>query len=329
MIATARQRSVLFALFALLLDSTAFGDISGNFTLAGDQTFTSTPGDTFTIGGNNNSTFNLQGFTATFTGQGDFDLNARITGSGNVLIDMAGSARLLTYDSADGNAYTGLTTVRGGTLVLDSEQEGNNGVLGNLYIGGGLNEAKVTRSDKHNRDLIADTSTITISLSGTLEFNRMGTGNSHNHDSQETFGSLILDGGTLLNASENSRLTSVNILGAVQLLSSSTIDLGVAMTMHIGDVNTTWWAPDSILKIKNWSPEEPVYVGQITPEQLGQIRFEMPDGLMFAQQLTDGQIVPTTVVPEASAFLFVPLLAVAGLWPELRRRLKARAPMAR
>jgi hypothetical protein len=322
---TRPKRLVSVALSTVLLWSVpAFADISGNFTLTGSQTFTSVSPDTFIIGGNNN-TFNLQANTATFDGTGNFEINSSITGSGSVMINMASGSATVRYQS-DGNSYSGLTTVRSGTLYLSTPNEGNNAILGNLYIGGGPNQAIVTRDEKHNRELIADTSTITIAANGTLEFNRMDTGNSPVHESLETFSRLILDGGTLINSSDNTRLTTVRILDTVQLLSSSTIDLGVAMTMTIGNVDTTAWNPSATLTIKNWSVAEPIYVGQITPQQLSQIRFELPTGFVTAAQIADGQIVPSTLVPEASTFLFIPLLAGAALWPELRKRTKKNHP---
>jgi hypothetical protein len=319
------KRFRAFLTLALFADAiTGRADIAGDFTLAGDQTFTSTAGDTFTIGGGGN-TFDLQGHNATFTGQGNFAINSGITGTGGVLIDLTDSSKIIEYQSS-GNSYSGLTTVRSGILLLDTPSEGNDGIAGNLYIGGGPNQATVTRHNKHNRELIADTRTITIASNGTLNFQRMDTGNSHVHDGLETFGKLILDGGTLLNSSHNSRVTTVNILDSIQLLSSSVIDLGVAMTMNIGDVDSTPWTPDAILTIKGWSDNEPIYVGQITPSQLGQIRFDLPGGLMGATQIADGQIIPSTLVPEASAFLFIPLLAAAAIWPELKRRRGNKAP---
>jgi hypothetical protein len=313
---------VLFLVLTLFFAAGARGQIPGNYTLTANDTFTSIAGQTFTIGGNN-TTFNLQTYTATFTGSGDFSINSRITGGGSVLIDMASAASSVWYSSGNGNTYTGLTTVRSGILVLDTPSGANSGIRGDLYIGGGPNLAIVTRTDKQNRELIADTSTITIASNGRLELGRMDTGNAQPHDSIETFGKLILDGGTLLNSSLNTRLTTVNILNGVQLLSSSVIDLGVAMTLNIGDVNTTPWTPGAILTIRDWSPAEPIYIGQITPQQLSQIRFETPTGVRFAQQIADGQIIPSTIVPEASALLLAPLLAAAALGPEIRRRWRA------
>ena len=313
----------LAALAGFLFVLSASADISGNYTLSSNQTFTSIVADTFTIGAhNNNNTFNLQTRTATFSGAGEFEIHSKITGTGAVRVELTDPTKTVRYLSSSGNSYTGTTTVRSGILSLETPEGGNNGILGNLVIGGGPNQAIVTRSGKHNRELIADTSMIRLNANGILEFGRMDAGDSPVHESLETFRSLILNGGTLLNSSQNTRLTTVNILDTVQLLANSVIDLGVAMTISIGDVANTAWTPGALLTIKNWSPAEPVYVGQMTAQQLGQVRFDMPGGLYNAAHLADGQLVPTTLVPEASAFLLIPLLAGAALWPELKRRRK-------
>ncbi len=309
-------------LFCLLFATMVFGlrlhaDIPGNYTLTSNQTFTSTiTASPFTIG--SSDIFNLQSYTATFTGTGNFEINSSIIGTGGVLIDLAPTAQI-EYNKA--NSYTGPTIVRSGSLLLDTPSEQNNGIMGDLLIGGGPNQASVWRDDKHNRELIADTSTITISANGTLEFDRMAHGNSHVHDSLETVGRVVMNGGTILNGSDNDRLTSLHI-GTVTLTANSIWDLGKAMTITIGDVNTNTWTPGAILTIKNWSPQEPIYAGHITPQQLGQIRFELPTGIAGAQQLPDTQIVPLIIVPEASTIVLVPMLIGAALWPELRRRVR-------
>lgn len=314
-------RRYLWGALALLPFSTVLGDITGDFTLTSNQTFTVPAGDVFEFN-KKGDTLDLQSFTAIFEGGGTFEINTSIIGPGSVLVDMSPPGGTVLYQSSSGNGYTGLTTVRGGRLVLDTDGPANEGILGDIYIGGGPNPAVLTRADKHNRELIADTSTITVASNGTLEFNRMDQGNAPVHNSLETFSKLILDGGTLLNSSDNTRLTTVNILDSVQLLSTSVIDLGVAMTMNIGDVDTTMWNSEAILTIRNWSPVEPVYVGEITGQQLGQIRFELESGIFGAIQLGDGQVVPGAIIPETSTFIFIPLLIGAALWPEIRRRLK-------
>lgn len=311
------------ALLGLLFAAPLSADIFGDYTLTMNQTFTSSAGDIFEIGGKKNS-FNLQNRTATLTGTGDFEISSQITGTGSIMIDLTNPSRTVRYIS-DGNAYTGTTTVRSGRLSLETPQEGNNSVGSSLVIGGGPNLAVVTRDEKHNRELIPDTTSITINQNGILEFARWDNGNSANHDSQETFRRLILNGGTLLNSSPNTRLTTVNILDNIQLLSSSVIDMGIAMTIRAGDIKTASWATGAILTIKNWSTAEPFYVGEITGQQLSQIRFDLGGGLYPAMQLGDGQLVPNMLVPEASALLFVPLLAAAALWPEFKKRGRRRS----
>jgi hypothetical protein len=292
--------------------------IDGGLTLSSNTTFTSLAPTTFTIS-DSKDTLNLQSYTAAFIGTGDFQIQNSIQGSGSILVNMTDPTRVVEY-LGQGNSYSGLTTVRSGILMLDTSDKGDS-IAGNLYIGGGSNPALVSRPTKHSRELIADTSTITIAANGTLEFNRMNTGNSQIHSSTETFAHLIMDGGTLLNSSENYRNTEVTI-GTVTLLANSVWDLGVAMTMSIGNVATNLWTSGSVLTIKDWSSAEPIYVANITEDQLSQIRFETPQGLKPAIWLPDTQIVPGVIVPEASTLVLVPMLIISALWPEIRQRVR-------
>jgi hypothetical protein len=311
------RRTVLLPLFAVFAVNSLFAQgIDGGLTLSSNTTFTSLAPSLFTIS-DKNDVFNLQSYTAAFSGTGNFEVQTRIEGSGSVFIDMTDSAKVVEY-LGPGNTYSGLTTVRSGTLLLNSSDKGDS-ISGDLYIGGGPNPALVSRPARHNRELIADTSTITIAANGTLEFNRMDTGNSQIHSSAETFAHLIMDGGTLLNSSENYRNTEVTI-GTVTLLASSVWDLGVAMTMSIGDVANNMWTSDAVLTIKDWSETEPIYVANISEEQLSQIRFDTPQGLLPAIWLPDTQIVPGIIVPEASTLVLVPALILSALWPEIRQR---------
>jgi autotransporter-associated beta strand protein len=305
----------------LLFGRTVYSGISGNYSLSSDTTFTSSiAAEPFTIGGSKDI-FNLQGFTSTFIGDGSFEISAQIVGSGGLVIDLAAPTAQVQLNAA--NSFSGVTTIRGGTLFLNTPSGENAGISGDLFIGGGNTQAIVARDTKHNRELIADTTTVTIGKNGTLQFDRMDTGNSPVHDSMETMGRVVMDGGTILNASRNDRATTVNI-GSVTLRANSVWDLGDAMTMHIGNASTNIWSSDAILTIKNWSSAEPIYFQQIAPEQLAQIRFETADGLMAAKQLADSQIVPMAIVPEASTFLFIPLLLGAVILPVIWDALKKR-----
>lgn len=315
------SKAVVLSLLALrLVHAIDPTDIAGSYTLQSNQVFSgSIAASPFTIGGSRD-TFNLQSYTATLTGNTDYQVNSSIAGTGGVLINLSDPNRTVEFNGD--NSYTGPTVVRSGKLVLNTPSQENNGIPGDLLIGGGLNQAVVTRPDKHNRELIADNTTVTIASNGTLELNRMDQGNSPVHDSLETLGRLVMNGGTLLNGSENTRLTTLNVR-TVTLLSSSVWDLGVAMTMNIGDVNTNMWTSGAILTIRHWSSNGPIFAGQISEQQLAQIRFETPDGLFGAQQLADHQIVPMVIVPEASAFLFIPLLGGVALIPAIWRRVRS------
>lgn len=300
------------ALLALCTGLHSAADITGSLTLSSNQTFTSTGPNDFSIG-SAGKTLNLQNYTATFTGSSGFQVNSSIKGSGGVLVDLSNPTQTVEYNA--GNSYSGLTTVRSGRLLLDTPMDADNGVPGDLYIGGGPNSAAVTRPDNHNRELIGDTSTITVAKNGTLVFNRS---NSSVNDSVERFGKLVLDGGTLINSSAVCLPTLAHI-GTVTLLSDSVIDLGKWMTVVVDNVENSAWNPNATLTIRNWSILEPVYFHEITPQQVSQIRFETPDGLMGAREVFDGLLIPTVIVPEAPTWIFIPLLAGAVAWVEIGR----------
>src|ERR1041385_880051 len=122
-----QYRQILMSLVAaaLFFPVAVRADISGDFTLSSNLTFTSSIiGDAFTID-SKHDTFDLRSFTANFTGTGDFQINASIVGSGNVMIDLADPTSQVEFNTA--NSYTGLTTVRSGILYLDTPGGGNNG----------------------------------------------------------------------------------------------------------------------------------------------------------------------------------------------------------
>lgn len=297
------------ALLGLLLcgcSLASFGDITGNFTLTSNTVFTSVSPDVFNIGAPN-KTFNLQNKTATFRGTGDFQVNSKIMGSGSVIITMNNPSAKVEFNT--GNTYTGDTYVNSGRLLLDTPAGADNGVLGNLYIGGGAYQAVVTRHADDNNALIGDDSLIRINQNGVLEFNRGGSGG----ESLERFGSLVLNGGSIINVSASSYPT-IGSVGTMSLLANSVIDLGNWMSFLVDDVSSSTWTAGAILTIKHWSIFEPVYMGGIDAQKLSQIQFETDQGTYHAQVWGNGFVIPSVLVPEASPAYLIPLLGFAALW---------------
>jgi autotransporter-associated beta strand protein len=135
---------VALSCLLLVLGLRLNADILTNYTLTGNETFTSPAGSTFTIGSSGSTVLNLQANTATFSGSGAFQVNSKIQGTGGqVTIDMTDPNAVVTYTGI--NSYTGLTTVRSGILNLDTADKSNNGLSAAIVIGGGPNQAILTR----------------------------------------------------------------------------------------------------------------------------------------------------------------------------------------
>ena len=108
------------------------------------------------------TSLNDAGKNLTFAGAGDIEVGKVIaTGTGTVTKEGAGT---LTVSGV--NTYTGVTTVNGGTLALNTT--GGNAVGGSLVIGDGSGTDTV-RLDQNNQ--IADTATVTLNNGGVLNLN--------------------------------------------------------------------------------------------------------------------------------------------------------------
>jgi hypothetical protein len=311
------------ALYCLIILSklTVLGDIVGNYSLSGDETFTSTAGSTFQIGTGSTTTFNVQSYTATLTGSGDFLVNSQIkgAGSGTVIIDLTDPNGTVTYNA--NNGFSGLTWVKSGTL--DLVRVGNNkAISGDLTIGGGPNLAIVTRETTANNSLIVNTKTVTLNANGTFKLNREPTGSTTANASTEGIGTLVLNGGTLLNASPNT-LPTLFTSSKITLSADSTIALGTATTLSLG--NVTAWNSGAVLTFTGWnlsSPDDSILFGStLSATELSQIRFQFADGGTRGgwQSTFDGKIRP---VPEANSIVAFAFLSGAVVLLEVKRRRK-------
>lgn len=145
----------------------ALRNIDGNNTVSGTVALTADARiqsdlDTLTLGNTISSATNNN---LGLGGAGNITVSGAITtGTGAVAKDGAGT---LTYSGAAANTYTGVTTVNGGTLVLN-KTAGVNAVAGNLVIGDGAGTDTV-RLDAGNQ--IVDTASVTLNEGGVLNLN--------------------------------------------------------------------------------------------------------------------------------------------------------------
>lgn len=117
-----------------------------------------------TLSGSGTISSSANGGTLNYDTSSDSNFSGSITG-GTALTKTAGGN--LTLSGTTANTATGPTTVTIGELLL-AKTAGVNAIGGNLVIGDGTSSDKVTLI---NANQIADTSTVTLTSSGTLDLN--------------------------------------------------------------------------------------------------------------------------------------------------------------
>ena len=183
------------------------------------------------------NTLTLKG---TVTGGGDaIYVNARMTGTGNVVIDMTNPADVARY-TANVNTYTGSTTIKNGTLALnttyntypgDTVNPGYFGINGPLTIGDGTGAANTARyttgTGTQFSELMNYTTAVTMNSDGQMSLNAAQTvaGLTFNGGKIDlgTAGGLYLNGTVTVNASAGNTAT---ITGAGTSTLSLTIHQG-------------------------------------------------------------------------------------------------------
>ena len=147
----------------------------------------------FTPGFEDLTTFALGGNTLTLTGTttaGDnraIYVNARMTGAGNVVINMTNPADVARF-TANVNTYTGSTTVKNGTLSMsttsntypgDTVNPGYFGINGALIVGDGSGAANtaryITGAGTSSQGLINYNSSLTLYRDGQVNLNATQT----------------------------------------------------------------------------------------------------------------------------------------------------------
>jgi len=187
----------------------------------GEQAISVSAGGVLTV----NSDLVLNGSILYLQTFGDLTLSGAISGQGQ-LVKLGNG--LLTFSGPQDNTFTGTVTINGGMLAMNKRetisivplvQVSRIAVPGNLAVGNGANAATVRLNFD---DQIANTSTVTVAESSTLEFNG-------NHDA---FNNLVLRGGAvtmgvgtlILNGDIASQAsdTASTISGQIMLNSAST-----------------------------------------------------------------------------------------------------------
>ena len=179
----------------------ALGSTSPAWNRAINDPLGNTP---FTPGFEDLTTFALGGNTLTLTGTtsaGDnraIYVNARMTGAGNVVINMTNPADVARF-TANVNTYTGSTTVKNGTLSMsttpntypgDTVNPGYFGINGALIVGDGTGAANtaryITGAGTSSQGLINYTSSLTLHRDGQVNLN-----------ASQTFTGVTFNGGAI------------------------------------------------------------------------------------------------------------------------------------
>ena len=264
-----------------------------------------------------------------------------VAGSGGTLV--LGS---LSTSAFDNSYYEGLITLND-NLTITSSQSGNTELfLSNLLhpgevvitgpggitkIGPGtvrlfgptdftgatvINSGRFIPMSTHS---LGATSSITVNNGGTLVLTNIVTDRINDNAELILNAHGVVTPAVLALASEHGATNNTPGIGAVTLLSNSTIDLGTGATViaFAGSATKSW---TGTLSIWNWSGNtitgngtDQVYFGSnitgLTPLQLSQINFYSDAGLTFIGTGSwgtdlDGEIVPTLVpVPEPATWI--------------------------
>ncbi|HOF10241.1 MAG TPA: autotransporter-associated beta strand repeat-containing protein [Opitutaceae bacterium] len=209
---------------------------TGNVTLQeGSPTFSVNSGVTLNLGETPDwehdwSTVNLGGQTLTIAGEGTTYLTANLMGPGTLIKDGSGTLQIYGHNKS----FTGDTRVNNGTVILDTLNNENGAILGNLYIGDGTGSANTAivknGPSPYANEMIRDSSAVTIRSDGLLNLNGQ----------TETIGSLTFDdGGHASTGGTAGKLTvGSNGRGTITAAGTTTIDGGGQITAKIFDVTS-------------------------------------------------------------------------------------------
>ena len=185
-----------------------------------------------------------QGLTLTAAPGKDSDLSAKVTGSGNLIINTVGEVSL----SNNGNKYTGSTTVNNGVLHLNA-----NNVLGqtsSLNVNNGTVKAYDTSNEGKGTSNIVGA--LNIAENGTVDLGKQGELTVTGQSDSTINGSLQVDTDSKLVFDDaNATINSINteLKGAVNLVDNSNVQLNNSQAL--GNSGTISISQNSELKVAN------------------------------------------------------------------------------
>jgi autotransporter-associated beta strand protein len=174
------------------------------------------------------STVNLGGQTLTIAGEGTTYLTANLMGPGTLIKDGSGTLQIYGHNKS----FTGDTRVNNGTVILDTLNNENGAILGNLYIGDGTGSANTAivknGPSPYANEMIRDSSAVTIRSDGLLDLNNQ----------TETIASLAFQNGghASTGGSSGKLIVGSNGSGTVTSTGTATIDGGGQFTARTFDV---------------------------------------------------------------------------------------------
>gem|GEM_PF-2560618 len=188
----------------------ALRNVAGNnrwnqdISLSADATVT-TAGGTLTLGDTGTRrSLALGGHTLTLDGAGTTDIYAQTSGSGNLVKNGTGTARLLNGRGTD-TVYTGTTTVNAGTLELSLSTSNNVDLEGDVTVGDGVGTDTLRTLAQNQIDNDAQ---VRVNTSGVLELGGNGS-------YTEEIGDLILEGGAYIHPGSGSGTRTLRTGGDV------------------------------------------------------------------------------------------------------------------
>ncbi len=214
-----------------LANSGGSAQVNGNITLDANATITSNAG-LFTLGNNTTyDTVDLASNTLTLSGSGDTYINSNVTGSGNVIKNGTGT---VTY-YGDDNTYTGTTAVNSGKLIVDTFQNHNTGLLGDVTVGDGTGSANSAilqngaNTSPAGSEVMADNIHVTINSDGVWNLNSQ----TETVGSVAGSGNIQLGSGTLKTGGNNASTTFSGVISG-----SGTITKSGTGTMALTGANS-------------------------------------------------------------------------------------------